>query len=515
MAVSSYDVIIVGAGHNGLVAAAYIARGGKSVLVLERSPVVGGTAVTEEIAPGFRCSLCFQSAESLDATIIHELALERHGLRFLPGGGLFVPSPEGQHLLLGGGNDGGGSAAGHAGLSASDAEALHEFESFLTRLTSVLRPVFRAPLPELGALSAHDKLDLLRLGWRLRRMGREPMQEALRFLTMPVADVVEERFESELLRAAVAASGIRAGPLGPLAAGTAYVLLHHAGGLPGRCFGAPLFVRGGMGALSDAIEAAALEAGAEVRTETEVSRVDVQEGRAVGVLLENGEEIAGRVVASSADPRRTLLELVGAGELEPEFIRAVGNLRAQASVALVLFTLDGLPQFTRVPDGASAAATGALSHLPGSSSHPTGALAHLAGRIQIGHRVEDLERAADAAKHGELPARPFIELTIPSLVDPSLAPEGKHVAAAQAIETALVSVTGRQLIFNLDGAMAALLGDIGFPIGLANALFMIGRLAGIAVHAYEEQTQQRPNRHIHPTDHGYDGPALRHLESST
>ena len=402
----SYDVAIVGAGHNSLVAAAYLARAGRSVVVLERRPVAGGSATTEELAPGFRVPAAFASAETFAPSIVAELDLTSHGLELLPTGGVLVPRSDGQPLFLAP-PAGGDGPPGVDGISAADAEALAELDGFLRRIAGAIAPILEAPLPDLEPSGLPGIFDLLRPAFRLRRLGASDLAAAMRFLPMPVADVVDERLEDPALMAAVAAGGILGSWLGPRSPGSAMnLLLHRCGGCRGAV-GFPRFVRGGPGGLSEALAAAARTAGAEIRTEAEVETVLVSKGAAKGVALTGGEEIAAGVVASGADPKTTFLELVDPGHLEPSFLLAVRNLRSRGTVAIAWFALDRLPEFSGIDDSRQ-----------------------LAGRIQIGATPDDLERAFDDAKYGRLPQRPFLDLTIPSLADPGLAPEGKHVLHA-------------------------------------------------------------------------------------
>ncbi len=399
-----HDVVIVGAGHNGLVCAAYLARAGRSVLVLERRNVAGGCAVTEELAPGFRCSATFAGVEGFEPTIAAELDLEGHGLRLLPPGGILVPR-EGAEALYLAPPDG---TSAPSGCPPGDAEALIAFDAFLTRLAGALRPILSKPLPELEPSGLGGILELLGAGWLLRRLGKRDLREAMRYLPMPIADVLDERFEDDALKAAIGAGGIAGSWLGPRSPGSALNLLLHR---LGRCRGAlgfPQPAAGGTGALAEALRQAAEAAGATVRTEAEVERIVVKKGTATGVTLTSGEEIRAGTVVSNADPKTTLLGLVGPAELQPSFLLATRAVRSRGTVAIVKLALDRLPSFS------------------GASGDPE----QLAGRVQIGACLDDLERAFDDTKYGRLPERPYLDLTLPSIADPDLAPEGKHVLSA-------------------------------------------------------------------------------------
>ena len=400
-----YDVAVIGGGHNGLVAAAYLAQAGQSVVVLEKRPTVGGTASTIEVAPGYRASSCFQSAETFSPTISRELNLSGHGLEVSRSRGTSVVALDGQWLLF----DGSGHPTGNGSqmLSMADRAAIAELERFFHRTARALAPLYQETLPKLQDLGASDTLDLLRIGWRLRQLGRRDMREAIRFLPMSIRDVVEERFESHILGAAIAGLGLQGGCVGPYAPGTAFVALHHQIQNPRPLFSGPMFVKGGLGCLSDALSAAAQAAGAEVRTEAEVGLIATTDALLQGVTLCNGDHVEASIVVSDLGPRRTLLSLVDPGKLAPEFINAVSTVRARGGVGVVSFALDGIPD---PPEGSAEVS--------------------LSGRVQIGASVVEQERAFDAMQCGELAEKPFLQLTIPTLADPGLAPDGKHVATA-------------------------------------------------------------------------------------
>lgn len=383
----TYDAVVVGAGLNGLVTAAYLARAGKTVLVAERRDAVGGAVATEEFAPGFRAPAAFASLELFHPAIVRELGLdEGHGLELLHGrGGTFVP--------------------GHdvARRSPADAAALSDFDAFLRRIAEVLEPVVTRPLPDVKPSGVGDVLELLTLGWRLRRLGKRDLPEALRYLPMPVKDVLDERFADEALKAALAGPALAGSWLAPRSAGSALTLLLHRPSWTSGLLPAPVFARGGPSGLSEAVAAAARAAGAEIRTGAEVESILIDgDGRAAGVVVA-GAEIAARRVVSAVDPKRTLLGLVTPGWLDPEPAAAARHIRARGTVAIVQLALGGLPAFDGAGDG------------------------DLRGRIQIGATLDELERAFDGVKYGELPEKPFLTVTLPSLADPGLAPDGKHV----------------------------------------------------------------------------------------
>ncbi|HEV2489185.1 MAG TPA: NAD(P)/FAD-dependent oxidoreductase [Candidatus Acidoferrales bacterium] len=399
-------VVIIGAGQNSLVAAFYLARAGHNPLVLERRPVVGGLAVTEEFHPGFRASLLDGASGPLPAALAKDMQLSRHGVEFLdPPFRVFAPSPDGRALLLH--SDLRETSRRIKDFSASDATKYLELAEIFEKAGGFIRELLTITPPEIDHPSSGDIWNLLRAGRRFRGLGRKNMQRLLRWGPMAVADFVAEFFETELLRAVMAAPGIFGAAAGPWSAGTTALLLLRvgAGGFPD---GKPVVVRGGMGAISEAMASAAKQAGAEIRTNAEVARISVKDGAVNGILLANGEEVAASAVISGADPRRTLLKLIELVHLAPSFVVKMQHYRSSGTLARVLLALDGLPNFT------------ALKNSPETN-------AALMGRIHIGPEIDYLERAFDDSKYGDFSRAPFLSATIPSLLDPSLAPSGKHV----------------------------------------------------------------------------------------
>jgi phytoene dehydrogenase-like protein len=403
--------IVIGAGVNGLVAAFYLAREGRAPLVLERAAAVGGIATTEEFLPGFRASMVAPLAGPLVPRVRDDMALAGHGLEWLESPvRLFLPSADGRGIVLF--SDPEKCGAEIARVSPADAERYRETREALEAMSGFFLRVLETTPPAVDDLSGMELFRAAKLGLRLRRLGKKNMLRALRWLPMPAADLAAEWFDTEPLRAAVAARAIFAARLGPRSPGTAARLLFQVAPW-GDPFAPAVVPRGGMGALSEALAKAARAAGAQIRTEVEVQRILVKDGRVAGVALSSGEEVAGRAVVSGADPVRTLARMVDPAYLPAAVHQKIRHYRIDGSAALVHLALDGLPCFHGVDE-------------PGSSAAPVA----LAGRIQIGASVDALEHAFDDAKYGRFSAEPLLEITIPTVLDPSLAPEGKHVLSA-------------------------------------------------------------------------------------
>jgi phytoene dehydrogenase-like protein len=406
---TSRDVVIIGAGHNALVAAFYLGRAGLHPLVLERRDVAGGAAVTEEFHPGFRSSTFAHAAAPLAANVVRDMRLASHGLEMIrPDPAVFAPSLDGRALLLY--RDAARSAQSIAQFSQRDADRYAEFARVLARLAAVLQPLMLKTPPALRSPQAGDLWTLLGAGRALRGLGSKDMFRLLRWGPMAVADLAAEWFESEPLRAVVASRGIFGAALGPWSAGSGALLLLRAAFDPESASGV-WFVRGGMGKLAAALAHAAKQAGAEIRTDAEVAAINTRNSTITGVTLVSGEEIAAKAVISGADPRRTFMGLVGPVQLEPDFAARVRNYRSNGVLAKINLALAGLPTFTA---------------LGGQDS------ALLAGRIHIGPEIDYLERAFDASKYGEFSAEPYLEAVIPTLSDPDLAPPGRHVMSIYA-----------------------------------------------------------------------------------
>ncbi|MCY3677325.1 MAG: NAD(P)/FAD-dependent oxidoreductase [Gemmatimonadetes bacterium] len=398
-----YDVIVIGGGHNGLVHAAYLARAGLDVCVLERRPLVGGATVTEEIFPGFRYSVFSYVVSLMRPDIIRELDLPRHGLAILPLESTLTPLPDGDRLYR--------DADHHrtwreiARFSIRDAEAYDEYGRSLFYMARAVKHLLGIAPPDPARLGPRDIRGLLGLGRHFLDLEPDQLHLLVKLMTMSAADFVDEWFETDVLKATLSASGIIGTFLGPRSPGTAYVLLHHYMGEIDGHFRAWGFAKGGTGAVANAIASAAREAGAEIRTDAPVARALVKNGRVNGVALANGDELHASVVSSSLDPHRTFLDLIDESQLTDDLLSAVRAYRFRGSSGKVNLALDAAPDFTCMP-----------GHGP-----------HLRGAVSISPSIDYLERAYDDAKYGDFSRDPYIDIVIPSAIDPAMAPPGKHV----------------------------------------------------------------------------------------
>jgi len=398
------DVIIVGGGHNGLVTAFYLAKAGLKPLVLERRTQPGGAAITEEFHPGFKSSILAHAAGPIRPDIARDMHLESHGLKLItPEVGVVALSPEGRALTLYNGVK--RSAQEIEKFSEKDATKYTEFQESLSKMGRVIGDALTLAPPNIDSPSRGDLWGMLQTGRAIRKLGKKDMFRLLRWGPMAVADLVAEYFETELLRAAIAARGIFGTFLGPWSAGSSLVLLIRAAG-DSHPAGSSFFAAGGMGAVTEAMANAAKQAGAEIRSGVEVLEIRVKDGATTGVVLSTGEEIGAKTVVSNADPKRTLLKLVDPTHLAPDFVQKLQNYRMPGTVAKVNIALSSLPKF---------------SALNGSTQDT------LSGRIHIGPEIDYLERAFDESKYGNFSRQPYLEVAIPSVSDPSLAPAGKHV----------------------------------------------------------------------------------------
>lgn len=402
---AGWDVIVAGGGHNGLVTAAYLARAGCRVLVLESRELVGGCAVTEEIWPGYRVSTASYLTSLLQERVIADLDLARHGYRVdAKDPAFFSPYPDGRCMFMW--QDPAKTLAEVAKFSPKDAAALPKYEAHLERLAQVVEGLLLVTPPEFPPRGPWDFIEYLRLAARLRGLSRAEIPSLVKIFTMSVSDYLDEWFESPELKVTLATDGVIGANGGPRSPGTAYILLHHCMGKVGGHRGLWGFVRGGMGAVSEAIASAARGFGAEIRTSAPVRRFLVRNGRAEGVVLESGEEIRAHAIASNLDPKRTFLELTPAAELDPEFVSAIRRFRCEGTSTKINFALSGLPEFTCLPGA------------PGPQHRAT---------MHICPSIEYVEQAWDDAKYGRPSRRPLLELTSPTQYDPSLAPPGKHI----------------------------------------------------------------------------------------
>ena len=409
MTSTRYDAIVIGGGHNGLVCAAYLARAGRKTLVLERRPLLGGAAVTEEIFPGFKFSVFSYVVSLLRPEIIRELELPRHGLQILPLESTVTPLDNGDYLA--GWGDADETRRELSRHSPRDAEAAVLFGRLMHHMAMAVKPILGMVPPDPSSLAPSDLRSLLKLGRHMRGLGAEHFHALFKLMTMSSADYLDEWYEFDALKATKSASGIIGTFLGPRSPGSAYVLLHHYMGEIDGAFRAWGFQRGGTGAISETIASAARAHGAEIRTDASVRQVLVRDGRVRGVALSNGNEILAPIVVSSLDPRRTFLDLVDRRELPDDLVSGVERYKFRGSSGKVNLALNGLPRFTcleRTGDEALQvrAARGAFSISPS---------------------MDYLERAYDDAKYGEFSRHPYMDIVIPSMIDPGMAPPGKHV----------------------------------------------------------------------------------------
>jgi phytoene dehydrogenase-like protein len=402
-------VVLIGGGHNALITAFYLAKGGFRPLLLERREMVGGGAITEEFHPGFRASTLAHTLGPLRADIAMDLQLETFDCEILsPDPRVFAPTPDGKALLFY--NDANKTAAGIANFSAKDAakyaqfsKSLEETAGFLYQLSAITPPAIDQPTPE-------DLWNLLKTGRSVRSLGKTGIFDLLRWGPMAVADFVAEFFETELLRAAVAARGIFGTAFGPWSAGSTAVLVLRAAA-DAHPVGSASFPRGGLGSFTRALAEAAKQAGAEIRTDAEVEQIRIKDGAVTGVVLKDGEEITVEAVVSGVDPKRTFFNLIDPSQIDPTFANRMKNFRTNGTVAKVNLALGGLPAFSAL-------------------DATEGYLKTLSGRIHIGPEIDYLERAFDASKYGDFSQAPWLDVTIPTILDPSLAPDGGHVLSS-------------------------------------------------------------------------------------
>src|SRR5438105_9559615 len=401
------DVVIIGGGHNGLITAFYLAKAGYKPLVLERRAQPGGAAITEEFHPGFRCSILAHSAGPLRPDIVRDMRLQKHGLKMItPEVEVTSVSPDGRALTLHKSAE--KSSEEIAKFSQKDATKYPLFQASLAKMARVISKALTLAPPNIDNPSSRDLWGMLNTGRAVRKLGRRDMYRLLRWGPMAVADLAAEYFETELLRATIAARGIFGTFLGPWSAGSSLVLLIRAAA-DDHPAGTAWFAAGGMGSVTQAMAVAAKQAGAEIRSNVEVIEVRVKDGVAISVVLSTGEEIGTKAVVSNADPKRTLLKLVDPTHLSPDFVQKLQHYRMPGTVAKVNLALSALPNFT------------ALQSTDNGNA--------LSGHIHIGHEIDYLERAFDESKYGNFSRQPYLEIAIPSVSDPSLDPDAQHLVS--------------------------------------------------------------------------------------
>jgi len=403
MSSNQYDAIVIGAGHNGLIAAAYFARAGKKVVVLERREVVGGAAMTEEIFPGYRFTEFSYVVSLLRPEIIRDLELPRHGLKILPLPSTVTPFENGDYLA--GWDDHDLTRQEVYRHSPKDAEAYDEYSRVMARAAKAIKPIISMVPPDPSSLSPRDLLGLLKLGKYARGLTEKELYRIAKLVTQSSADLLDEWFEFDPLKGTKSASGIIGTFLGPRSPGTAYVLLHHYMGEIDGAFRAWGFAKNGTGGVSAAIARSAQALGVEIRTNAMVQQVIVKNGRAAGVALANGDELTARTVMSAADPKRTFLQFVEGKHLPDDFTAAIKSFRVRGSSGKVNIALNALPDFTCLPG------EGPLHR----------------GAISISPSIDYIERAYDEAKYGAFAKNPYIDMIIPSMIDRDMAPPGHHV----------------------------------------------------------------------------------------
>jgi phytoene dehydrogenase-like protein len=398
----SYDVVVVGGGHNGLTTAAYLAKAGRSVLVLERRHILGGACVSEQIYPGFTYSVCSYVVSLLRPEVIHELGLAQHGLQIIPLEGSFTPMENGDYLAFW--PDEGDTREEIKRHSIRDADRYNEFDELMYEMAYAVKPILGMVPPDLVSPSLRDLGTLRDLAKHVKGLDKRKFHYLTKIMTMSAADFLEEWFETDVLRASIAINGIIGTMLGPQSPGTAYVLLHHYMGELDGAFTAWGSQKGGTGGVSEALASAARSFGAETRCSAPVDHVIVKNGRAQGVVLENGDEIEARIVVSGCDPRVTFEKLVSSRDLPDDLVSSIKKFKFRGSSGKVNLALDGLPEFTAAPDSSV-----------------------LDGMAEISPTMEFMERAYDEAKYGWYSSRPYMDVVVPTVRDPSMAPPGKHV----------------------------------------------------------------------------------------
>lgn len=397
-----YDAIVVGAGHNGLTSAAFLAKAGLRVLVLERNPYIGGAAVSRELHKGWTYSNCSYVCSLFRPEIHRSLELARHGLQVIPYGGGITFTRDGGYF--GNYNDHEVKRREIARHSRRDADAYDRYEVDVMKQTRFIRPLLLRTPPDPASFRPRDVFEMVYLLRKFHDLGERQMYDTLRFWTMSIGDFLDEYFESDVIKAHFAGSGIIGTALGVYSPGTAYVLLHHYMGDIDGSIGAWGFARGGMGAITKALGAALQSYGGEIRTDADVARISVREGRVAGVALRNGDEYEAGIVVSNLDVKRTFLKLFDEGDLQPDFLGKVRNFKIRGSSGKLNIALDGLPSFPALPEGSPL----------------------MTGDMHFIDSLERMERAYDDWKYGRWSQDPYVDMLIPTQIDPTMAPPGKH-----------------------------------------------------------------------------------------
>ncbi len=409
----NYDAIIIGAGHNGLVTAGYLAKAGRKVLVLERRNIVGGAAVTEEIFPGFKVSSVADGSGYLSAAVRRDLKLDSHVETIDSEVVAFSPQPDGSHLTIY--RDTAHTVKEIARFSQADADAYPGFIDLMQALAGVVGAMGHMTpmdLPEVALGDLRGAIGMIGPG---RKLGRKRITELLRVMPMPAADILNEYFESGAVKGAIGANSTLGITFGPQESGTAYTMLHSWALSGNGLFRSSGVIKGGMGALSDAMASVAKGFGAEIRTDAPVASITVEGGRATGVKLESGEELKAAVIVSNADPRTTFNRLLDPRTLGTKLLKHVANIKFKGSGLRIHLALSGLPKFTSLSESSDASAS-----------------AQLGAPIQIAPSLDYIERAYDCSKYGRYSESPFLDILIPSVLDPSVAPAGQHLMSITA-----------------------------------------------------------------------------------
>ena len=402
MAQASYDVIVVGAGHNGLVSACYLARSGLKVLVLERSDRVGGAAVSRQIYQDITYSNCSYVCSLLRPEIMRGLELPKYGLQIIPYEGGATMMRNGDHYAAYRNPD--AKRREMARHSRRDAEAYHRYSNDVMRQCKFIKPLLMRTPPDPTSFKPRDLMELLYLGKRFHAMGEQRMYDTIRFFTMSAADYLDKYFESDVIKGHLSGSSIIGTALGPRSPGSAYVLLHHYMGEVDNNVGSWGFARGGMGAITQAMAASFKDSGGHTRVDAPVEKILVLGGKARGVRLENGEEILAPIVVSNLDVKRTFLKTIDPNDLPAEFVERVRNFRIRGSSGKLNIALDGVPDFPSIPKDSPV----------------------MRGDLHYSESLDEVERAYDDWKEGRWSTVPYVDMIMPSLIDPTMAPEGKH-----------------------------------------------------------------------------------------